>query len=214
MEIDHEFSMQHAEVYPLVIIDAVNGCCDIEYERPEWNLHFSKVREMLPRINSFVKQYRAIGGKIIWVKPTPWIETKLPNNINKLYHENDHATFYVHNNVEDYSNFPSEIDIMSKDSVIEKNSYSGFTNPLLSDLLEKDAYLIAGFYADGCVNATIIDGWSRGYFTYILSDLVESMDSQIKQNQKRYLLNHGWPLMYGHVMTGTEYLKLIENMRF
>lgn len=138
----------------------------------------------------------------------------LPNNINKLYHENAKATFYVRNNVEDYSNFPSEIDIMSGDSFIEKNSYSAFTNPLLSDLLEKDAYLIAGFYADGCVNATIIDGWGRGYFTYILSDLVESMDAQIKQSQKRYLLNHGWPLMYGHVMTSTEYLKLIENMRF
>ena len=41
--------MLHAELYPLIIIDAVNGCCGIEYERPKWNLHFTKVREIYAR---------------------------------------------------------------------------------------------------------------------------------------------------------------------
>ena len=92
--------------------------------------------------------------------------------------------------------------------MLEKNNYSAFTNPLLRDALGSDTYVVAGFYADGCVNATIVDGWGRGYFTFILSDLVESMDDPVKQGQKRFLLSHGWPLMYGHVMTSGELLKL------
>ena len=202
--------IMHSELYPLLIIDAVKGCCSIEYERPDWKLHFNKVRKMLPRLNSFAKKYRAIGGKIIWIKSTPWTEKNLPENINRLYHENPRATFYATNNAEDYEEFPSEIEEMPGDFIIEKNSYSAFTNPELGDLLDKDTYLITGVYADGCVNATIIDGWSKGYFTYILSDLVESMDAPIKQNQKSFLINHAWPLMYGHVMTSTKYLKLME----
>ena len=91
--------------------------------------------------------------------------------------------------------------------MLEKNNYSAFTNLKLSELLN-DAYLISGVYSDGCVNATIVEGWSRGYFTYILSDLVEAMDSERKQNQKTQLLSYGWPLMYGHVISSKD-IKII-----
>jgi len=194
-------------LYPLVIIDVVKGCSGQEYERPEWKLHFHNIRQMLPRLNRFAHAYRAMGGKIIWVKSTPWIEQNLPEHINRLYHENPRATFYATNHVEDYAKFPSDIEVLSGDVILEKNNYSAFTNPELGDLLDNGSYLIAGVYADGCVNATIIDGWGRGYFPYILSDLVESMDAPIKQSQKQFLLHHGWPLMYGHVVTSTAYLQ-------
>jgi nicotinamidase-related amidase len=189
----------------------VRGCCDVEYDRPEWNIHFSKVRELIPKLNGFVEEYRGIGGRIIWVKPTPWIEEHLPANVNRLYRENPRATFYVTENVEDYAEFPPEIEVEPGDLVVEKNSYSAFTNPRLEDLLDSDTYLIAGIYADGCVNATIVDGWSKGLFTFILSDLVESMDDPFKQRQKNFLLSHGWPLMYGHVMTSREFLRLLDR---
>ena len=198
------------EPYPLVVIDPVKGCCGREYERPEWNIHFNKVRETIPRLNDFAKRYRAQGGRVIWVKPAPWTEEHLPDNINRLYRENLQATFYVTEKVEEYSEFQPGIEVDPGDQVIEKNSYSAFTNPRLRDALDSDTYLVAGFYADGRVNATIVDGWGRGCFTFILSDLVESMDDPVKQNQKRFLLSHGWPLMYGHVMPSEEYLRLIE----
>jgi len=197
-------------LYPLLIIDAVKGCCDIEYERPEWNIHFSRVRELIPRLNGFAEEYRGMGGRIIWVKPTPWTEDHLPENINKLYRENPRATFYVTENVEGYVEFPPEIEVGPRDLVVEKNSYSAFSNPRLMDLLDSDTYLIAGVYADGCVNATIVEGWSRGLFTFILSDLVESMDDPVKQGQKDFLLSHGWPLMYGHVVTSRGFLSLLD----
>ena len=84
---------------PLVVIDVVKGCCDILYERPEWGLYFSKVRKMLPCLNEFTKNYRNNGGQIIWIKPTPWTEEHLPDNINKLYRENHNARFYVKDHI-------------------------------------------------------------------------------------------------------------------
>ncbi len=190
---------QSIKEYPLVVIDVVKGCCDAQYEKPEWGLHFSKVRKMLPKLNDFVKKHRDNGGLIIWVKPTPWTKEYLPDNINKLYQENPNATFYVKDHIDEYNDFSDAVEVEACDIVLEKNSYSAFTNPRLSELLN-GSYLVSGVYADGCVNATIIDGWSKGYFTYILSDLVESMDSERKQNQRSQLLSYGWPLMYGHVI--------------
>lgn len=198
-------------LYPLLIIDVVKGCCGLEYERPEWNIRFSKVRELIPRLNGFAKDYRGRGGRVIWAKPTPWTEEHLPENINRLYRENPQATFYVTENVDEYAEFPPEIEVEPGDLVVEKNSYSAFTTPRLMDLLDSDTYLVAGVYADGCVNATIVEGWGRGLFTYILSDLVESMDDPVKQWQKDFLLSHGWPLMYGHVMTSVEFLRCLDR---
>lgn len=189
--------------YPLVIIDVVKGCCNVEYEIPEWDIHFNKIREMLPRINSFAEKHRDNGGQVIWIKPVPWTRENLPRNINKLYTENPDATFYVKYNIDQYSAFPESIKIDEQDIVLEKNNYSAFTNPKLAELID-DAYLIAGVYTDGCVNATIVEGWSKGYFTYIIGDLVESMDSESKQNRKTDLLQNSWPYMYGHVVKSTD----------
>ena len=188
------------DTLPLIVIDMVKGCCNPEYEIPEWDIHFSKARAMIPRLNEYVKNHRDKGGEIIWVKPVPWTEEHLPSNIIKLYKENPNATFYVKDNIEEYNEFPSSLDIQSDDHIIIKDSYSAFTNPGLEELLKTNSYLISGIYADGCVNATIIDGWSKGYFNYIISDLVESMDTPIKQDQKKALLTEWWPLMYGHVV--------------
>ena len=144
---------------------------------------------MLPLLNNFVQKHRENGGQIIWIKPIPWTKENLPNNINKLYDENPDATFYVRDNIEEYNKFPEVIKIDERDVILEKNNYSAFTNPMLSEYLN-DAYLISGVYSDGCVNATIVEGWCKGYFTYILGDLVEAMDSVRKQNMKIELLRY------------------------
>ena len=109
-------------LFPLVVVDPVKGCCGQEYERPEWNIHFSGVREVIPRLNGFVKRYRSLGGRIIWVKPTPWTEEYLPDNINRLYRENPKATFYVTENVDESSEFQPGMEVEPGDLVIEKNS--------------------------------------------------------------------------------------------
>ena len=115
---------------------------------------------MQPNLNTFTQKHRDNGGQIIGIKPTPWIRENLPDNINKLYQENSDATFYVKDNIEEYSMFPETIKIVEGDVILEKNNYSAFTNPKRAR-------------------------WSKGYFTYILGGLIDAMDSQGSRIRKQ-----------------------------
>lgn len=66
----------------LVVIDAVNGCCHKDCEDSERGIAFSKIREIIPRLNNFIEEFREkIGGKIIFTNITPWTKKYLPKNI-------------------------------------------------------------------------------------------------------------------------------------
>jgi nicotinamidase-related amidase len=199
-------------LHPLIIIDMIKGCCYKKFERPEWDISFEEIRKMIPRMKEFSDIYRSLGAQIIWIRTTPWTEEYLPKNINRLYHENPHATFYTTHDVEESVEFCEEMNVRPQDKIFVKNTYSAFANPDLLKFLrekEEDTYLIAGVFSDGCVNATIIDGFTKGLFTIILSDLVESMDGN--QEEQRQLLTHRWPLMYGHVMTSQDFLSRVTE---
>jgi len=196
--------------YPLIAVDLVNSCCSEMFERPEINITFSRIRRMVPRLRQFADEYRRLGGKIIWVRSTPWREQYLPKNINRLYHENPYATFYIEHDVEESVGFCSGISPRETDEIVTKNTYSAFADAGLQELFRIrrwDTYLLSGVFAEACVNATLIDGFTRGLFTIILSDLVETMDDEEQQTHREHLLTHQWPLMYGHVMTSGEFLK-------
>lgn len=201
-------------LYPLIVVDPINLCCSEKFERPEWDITYSKIRQMIPRLRKFTDEYRKLGGQIIWIRATPWTEEFLPENINRLYHENPHATFYTQKNVKESVEFYNEISVRAPDKVFTKNTYSAFANPRLQKFIKKqeaDTILISGVFAEGCVNATIVDGFTRGLFTIILSDLVETMDDKQQQAHKKHLITHQWPLMYGHVMTSNEFLKKLAQ---
>lgn len=197
-------------LYPLIAVDPINSCCSTKFERPEIDITFNRIRRMIPRLAEFADKYRKLGGKIIWVRSTPWKEEYLPININRLYHENPQATFYTDHGAEESIKFYPPIHPHRIDETHTKNTYSAFAEGSLHRLFQKhkwDTYLLSGVFAEACVNATLIDGFSRGLFTVILSDLVETMDDKAQQAHKRHLLTHQWPLMYGHVMTGPEFLE-------
>jgi len=197
-------------LYPLIVVDLMKGCCSEKFERPEINIKFSRIRHMIPRLIKFTDEYRRLGGKIIWVRSTPWKEEYLPKNINRLYRENPHATFYTEHDVEESVEFYDWISPQEPDEIFTKNTYSAFANAHLQKLFRKhgwDTYLLSGVFAEACVNATLIDGFTKGLFTIILSDLVETMDDEEQQAHKKHLITHQWPLMYGHVMTRSEFLK-------
>lgn len=201
-------------LYPLIVVDPINSCCSEKFERPEWNITYSKIRQMIPRLRKFIDKYRKLGGQIIWIRTTPWTEEFLPRNINRLYHENPHATFYTQKDVKESVEFYNGISVHSEDKIFIKNTYSAFANPHLQVFIKKqgtDTILISGIFAEGCVNATIVDGFTKGLFTIILSDLVETMDDKQQQTHKKHLLTHQWPLMYGHVMTSNEFLKKLAH---
>ncbi len=169
---------------------------------------------MIPRLREFTDEYRRLGGKIIWVRSTPWREEYLPKNINRLYRENPYATFYTEHDVEESVEFYDGINPRKPDEIFTKNTYSAFADAHLQRLFQKhrwDTYLLSGVFAEACVNATLIDGFTKGLFTIILSDLVETMDDKEQQAHKKHLLTHQWPLMYGHVMTSSKFLKKLAK---
>ena len=201
-------------LHPLIIIDMIRSCCSEKFERPEWNISFSRIREMIPRLKRFTDVYRKLGGQIVWVRTTPWTEEYLPKNINRLYRENPDATFYTTHDVEESVELCEGIEIQAQDRVFTKNTYSAFTDPKLLRFMQdkrEDTCLIAGVFSGGCVNATIVDGFTKGLFTIVLSDLVETMDRKQRQEQQHQLLADVWPMMYGHVMTSQEFLERLAE---
>ena len=201
-------------LYPLIVVDVVNGCCSEKFERPELSITFSRIRQMIPRLREFADEYRRLGGKIIWVRSTPWTEEYLPKNINRLYCENPNATFYTEHDVEESVEFFDDTGPHGPDEISTKNTYSAFADANLQELFRKhrwDTYLLSGVFAEACVNATLIDGFTKGLFTIILSDLVETMDDEEQQVHKKHLITHQWPFMYGHVMTSSEFLKKLAK---
>ena len=50
---------------PLVIIDVVKGCCNKEYEIPEWDIYYQKIRKMLPHLNNFIKKLPLAFGEYL-----------------------------------------------------------------------------------------------------------------------------------------------------
>lgn len=201
-------------LYPLIVVDPTNLCCSEKFERPELDITYSRIRQMIPRLREFTDEYRELGGQIIWVRSTPWTEGFLPENINRLYHENPHATFYTRKDVKESIEFYNGISVHASDKTFTKNTYSAFADPHLQEFIKQqriDTVLISGVFAEACVNATIVDGFTRGLSMIILSDLVETMDDKQQQAHKDHLLTHQWPLMYGHVMTSNEFLKKLEQ---
>jgi len=214
IEIEEPIINATVGLYPLIAVDPINSCCSEKFERPELDITYSRIRQMIPRLGKFTDEYRKLGGQIIWIRATPWTEEFLPKNINRLYRENPQATFYTQKDVEGSVEFYNGITVHASDKVFTKNTYSAFADQRLRDFIKKqgaDTVLISGVFAEGCVNATIVDVFTRGLFTIILSDLVETMDDKHQQVHKKHLLTHQWPLMYGHVMTSNEFLKKLKQ---
>ena len=51
-------------LHPLIVVDMIRSCCSEKFERPEWNISFSKIRGMIPRLKEFADTYRTLGGQI------------------------------------------------------------------------------------------------------------------------------------------------------
>lgn len=209
------------EIYPkmntknsaLLVIDIVNFCAHQKCERPEWNIHFSKIRKMVPRLEAFIEKFRTIvKAPIIFCNLVPWQKEFLPDNLKELYTD-PNACYYKKDN----SGFPEKFYQLKPhegDIVITKNNYDAFTSKTLEKFLKdkKIRYLVVtGVFGDGCVMATICGGFSQGYNFVILKDLIETMDHQTRQDLQRLLKDFTWPVMYGKTMDSEDFLKSWEK---
>jgi len=192
----------------LVVIDIVNSCCHEKCETPEWNISYSKIREMVPKLDKFIEEFRSkIGGKVIFTNLTPWTKEFLPENINELY--TDPKTTY-YGDGSDFENEFCGVTPKGQDIVITKNNYDTFSNPEFDTILKKNGirYIVmTGAFTDGCVLATVCGGFSRGYNFVILKDLVETTDLKIRQELAQYLLDYTFPILYGKTMASGEFLE-------
>ncbi|MFZ2663863.1 MAG: cysteine hydrolase [Patescibacteria group bacterium] len=193
----------------LMVIDPVNSCANEKCESSELGISFSKIREMLPKLNEFAKEYRKkIGGLVVSVRITPWRKDFLPDNLNELY-KDPKAEYYS----EDKSGFDEQFymyEPQDSDLLITKNTYDTFTSEeLLKELQSRGIKYIVmtGIFTDGCVLSSVINGFSKGYNFIILKDLVETVDSEQRQRLQKLLLDLTFPKLYGRTVTSEEFLK-------
>ena len=192
----------------LIVIDIINHCCSAKCEVKKWNLTYSKIRKMVPKLVNFIEKYRRYRKPIIFVNCVKWDKKSVAPNIRELYKDpkNDYYT-------KDKTVFSEEffkVKPKKNDIIITKNSYDAFTNPKLDKVLKKmkvEHLIISGVLGEGCVNATIQSGFSKGYKITILKDLVETMDDKEKQKLLGLLKKYTWPQLYGKIITSKQLLE-------
>lgn len=198
----------------LIVIDPVNACADEQCEMPDRGITFSKIREMIPKLDLFIDEYRkSVGGLVVITKISPWTKGYLPENIQTLYTDPG-ASYYS----EDASEFPEQIygiGVADTDVVVTKSSYDAFTSDeFVKTLKEKNIrYLIVtGIFTDGCILSTVINGFSRGYNFIILKDLIETTDVPVRQELQKNLLAFTFPKMYGRTISSKELLQEMSTV--
>lgn len=85
---------------------------------------------------------------------------------------------------------PPELAPKSGEKVISKRFFSGFENPDLDIELRKsqaDTLIIAGIYLHGCVRATALDAYARGYCVVLASDATGSTEPLHAEITREYL---------------------------
>lgn len=192
----------------LLVIDPINSCAHENCETPEWNIHFSKIRKMLPKLNTFLEEYRTtVGGLAVITTITPWNSEHLPANLNELY--KDPAATYYSDDATGFDEKFHTVEVATTDLVIAKNTYDAFSNDILLEALEKIGIkyiVIAGIFTDGCVLASIVSGFSKGYNFVILKDLVETTDVEVRQKLQALLIEYTFPIMYGRTIDSKDFL--------
>lgn len=193
----------------LIVIDVVNSCAHEKCEHPEWKVHFSKIRQMVPSLVEFIEEYRKKAGSlIIFTDIVPWNKEHLPFNINELY--TDPKTYYYSHDTSGFSEEFYLVNPQRQDVVITKNIYDAFSNPELEKTLKEKGiqYLVmTGVFGDGCVLGTICSGFSKGFNFVILEDLIETTDDPVRQDLQKLLKKYTWPIMYGKTLNSQKFLE-------
>lgn len=191
----------------LLVIDVVNSCCSAKCESPEVGITFTKIRQMIPKLANFIKEYKQRGGLVIYVNITKWNKKHLAKNIVELY-KNPKCRYYS----EDTTGFDEQfykIKPEKNDMIFTKNTYDAFSNTQFNNFLKKKGIkqlIITGVFGDGCVESTIQSGFSKGYNFIILKDLIETTDVKIRQDVQKLLKRYTWPVMFGPTITSKEFL--------
>ncbi len=182
----------------LLVIDVINSCAHEDYEDRDRDIHYGKIRQMVPSLARFITGYRQLGGLVMLMTSVRWQEAYLADNINELYRNDTHARYWSIDSsgrAEQFYGIPTDGAL-----IFAKNSYDAFTcEDFVRELESRQIryVVVTGVFSDGCVLATICNGFSRGYRFIIARDLIETTDDTDRQIIQRHLKARMWPLMYG-----------------
>lgn len=196
----------------LLVIDVINSCCHEKCEIEKWKISFSKIREMIPKLQNFIADYRKAGGNVIFVNCVPWRKEFLAKNLIELYKDPD-CKYYS----SDKSGFAEKFFKLVPDKddlIVTKNSYDAFTSQKLRLLLKKlgiKFIVMTGVFSDGCVHSIIQGGFSSGYNFIILKDLIETTDVKIRQKLQKLLKEYTWPTMFGKTINSKDFFDFVEK---
>lgn len=200
----------------LLVIDVTNAWAHPTCEIKKWNVTFGKIRQMVPKLQKFIKNYKSAGGNVIYIKSSPWDKKHLAKNLIEFY-KDPAVCFYSRDiysdKVRKFSDEFYKISPEKDDIILEKNSYDAFVNPRLNEILKKKKikYLIpTGVLGDGCVHATIQGGFSKGYSYLILKDLVETTDLPIRQKLIKIMREFYWPMLYGKTINAKNFFDFVK----
>lgn len=194
----------------LLVIDIINSCCHPKCENKKWGISFRQIRKIVPKLIGFIKKYKKVGGKVVYIKCTAWDKQHLAKNIVELY--KDPTCRYYSKDKTGFSEQFFKVKPDKNDTVITKNSYDAFTNPALDKILKNKKYLIiTGIFGDGCVNSTIQGGFSKGHNFIILKDLIETTDIKIRQKFQKMLKEYAWPIMFGKTINSDNFSKYVKG---
>ncbi|MBD3311379.1 MAG: isochorismatase family protein [Candidatus Magasanikbacteria bacterium] len=196
----------------LLVIDVLNSCCHENCEVEKWKMTFKKIRRMVPKLKKFIKDYKKLGGKVIYVNYPVWIEENLKKNIVELY--KNPACRYYSKDKTGFSNNFFQLKPEKDDIIITKNSYDAFSNKKMDKNLKKlgvKYLIITGVFGDGCVHATIQGGFSSGYNFIIVKNLIETTDNPTRQELQALMKKWLWPKMFGRTVTAKKTLEILKK---
>jgi acyl-CoA reductase-like NAD-dependent aldehyde dehydrogenase len=85
---------------------------------------------------------------------------------------------------------PPALSAAAGEPVVDKTSFSAFSNPHLAELLERlgaEDLVVCGVHLHGCVRGTVLDAYQRGYRVWVPDDAVGSYDGLHAAVTRRYL---------------------------
>ena len=85
---------------------------------------------------------------------------------------------------------PAALSPGAGEPVVDKTSFSGFSNPRLAEQLERlgtEDLVVCGVHLHGCVRRTVLDAYQRGYRVWVPEDAVGSYDGLHAAVTRRYL---------------------------
>ena len=193
----------------LIVVDVQKGYCSDEGSFKSYGFDIAPMQEMVPKLKEFIDDYKQRGGLVIYTQEIEGEDS--PKNMKELYKRGPLTPMCLPGTLdtEFYKVAPQEDDV-----VIEKHTWSAFSNPKLEEVLKEkgiENLILTGVCTDVCVDATLTGGFERGYNIIVPKDLVATDGRPWRQNLHKLLVENNWPVLKAHVYDSKEVLERLRG---